>query len=129
MWKGITNITRQQCIEFGQVAATAVLAASLYFRDFPLAAVALLLLLITLLAPRLFYPLAVIWFGIAKVLGEVNIRILLTLVFMLVVVPVGIWRKWRGKDTLQLRRFKKDKASVMDIRNHIYTKEDLQHTF
>lgn len=129
MWKGFTNITRQQCIEFGQVAAVAVLVAALYFRDFRVVAVALFVLLITLLAPRLFYPLAVIWFGIAKVLGEVNIRILLTLVFVLVVVPVGIWRKWRGKDTLQLRRFKKDKASVMDIRNHVYTKEDLQHTF
>jgi membrane protein implicated in regulation of membrane protease activity len=129
MWKGITNITWQQCIEFGQVAATAVLTAALYFRDFRLVAVALLLLLITMLAPRLFYPLTIAWFGIGKVLGEVNIRILLTLVFILVVVPVGIWRKWRGKDTLQLRRFKKEKETVMDIRNHVYTKEDLQHTF
>ncbi|MEI3801406.1 MULTISPECIES: SxtJ family membrane protein [unclassified Chitinophaga] len=129
MWKGFTNITRQQCIEFGQVAATALLVAALYFRDFRLVAVALPVLLITMLAPRLFYPLAVTWFGLAKVLGEINIRILLTLVFVLVVVPVGIWRKWRGKDALQLRRFKKEKTSVMDIRNHVYTKEDLLHTF
>jgi hypothetical protein len=75
------------------------------------------------------YPLAVVWFGLAKVLGEINVRILLTLVFIVVVIPVGMWRKWMRKDTLQLRRFKKDKGSVMDIRNHVYTKEDLQHTF
>lgn len=129
MWKGITHISRQQCMEFGQVAAAAVLAASLYYRDFRLVTVALLLLFITLLAPRLLYPLAVVWFGGAKVLGEINVRILLTLVFILVVIPVGMWRKWMRKDTLQLRRFKKDKGSVMDIRNHVYTKEDLQHTF
>lgn len=129
MWKGITQISRQQCAEFGQVAAAALLAASLYYHDFRLVAVALLLLLITLLAPRLFYPLAVLWFGLAKVLGEINVRILLTLVFIVVVIPIGIWRKWSGKDTLRLRRFKKDKGSVMDIRNHVYTKEDLQHTF
>jgi hypothetical protein len=125
----ITNIKRQQCIEFGQVASLAMLVAALYFRDFRMVAVALILLLITLLAPRLFYPLAIIWFAIAKILGEINIRILLTLVFLLVVVPVGIWRKWRGKDTLQLHSFKKEKGSVMVIRNHVYTKEDLQHTF
>ena len=129
MWKGIIPISRQQCIEFGQVAAAAMLAASLYYRDFRLVAVALLLLLITLLAPRLLYPLALLWFGGAKVLGEINVRILLSLVFILVVVPVGLWRKWRGKDPLQLRRFKKDKETVMVIRNHVYTKEDLQHTF
>lgn len=116
-------------MEFGQVAAAAMLAASLYYRDFRLVIAALLLLLIILLAPRLLYPLALLWFGLAKVLGEINVRILLTLVFILVVIPMGLWRKWRGKDTLQLRRFKKDEGSVMDIRNHVYTKEDLQHTF
>ncbi|WP_142686703.1 SxtJ family membrane protein [Chitinophaga polysaccharea] len=129
MWKGFTPISGQQCMEFGQVATAAMLAASLYYRDFRLVIAALLLLLIILLAPRLLYPLALLWFGLAKVLGEINVRILLTLVFILVVIPVGLWRKWRGKDTLQLRRFKKDKGSVMDIRNHVYTKEDLQHTF
>lgn len=129
MWKGIKHITPQQCRESGQVAAVALLAASLYYHDFRLVAMVLPILLITLLAPRLLYPLALLWFGGAKVLGEINVRILLSLVFILVVIPVGMWRKWRGKDTLQLRRFKKDKASVMVIRKHLYTKEDLQHTF
>ncbi|SEW49718.1 SxtJ family membrane protein [Chitinophaga arvensicola] len=129
MWKNIGNITRQQCIEFGQVATLAMLVAALYRHDFHLVAAALVLLAITLVLPRLFYPLAVIWFGLAKILGEINIRVLLTLVFVLVVVPVGLIRKWRGKDTLQLRRFKKGTASVMDIRNHVYTKEELRHTF
>jgi len=129
MWKGMTNITRQQCMEFGQVATLAALVCCLYFHDFRLGTVALILLAITLLLPRLFYPLAVIWFALAKILGEINIRVLLTLVFVIVVLPVGLIRKWRGKDTLQLRRFKKGSASVMDIRNHVYTKEDLRHTF
>jgi membrane protein implicated in regulation of membrane protease activity len=106
-----------------------MLVTALYRHDFRLVTAALLLLVITLLLPRLFYPLAVIWFGLAKLLGEINIRVLLTLVFVLVVVPVGLVRKWRGKDTLQLRRFKKGTASVMDIRNHVYTKEELRHTF
>jgi len=129
MWKNSSNITRQQCVEFGQVATLAMLVTALYRHDFRLVTAALLLLVITLLLPRLFYPLAVIWFGLAKLLGEINIRVLLTLVFVLVVVPVGLVRKWRGKDTLQLRRFKKGTASVMDIRNHVYTKEELRHTF
>lgn len=129
MWKEMTNITRQQCVEFGQVATLAALVCCLYFHDFRLVSVALVLLAITLLLPRLFYPLAVIWFALAKILGEINIRVLLTLVFVIVVLPVGLIRKWRGKDTLQLRRFKKGSASVMDIRNHVYTKEALKHTF
>jgi Saxitoxin biosynthesis operon protein SxtJ len=122
-------ITRQQCIEFGQVAALAAIIGALYDRNFHWVAVALGVLAVTILVPRLFYPLAWGWFGLSKILGEINIRVLLTLVFLLVVLPVGLWRKLRGKDTLQLRRFKKDDASVMVVRDHLYTKESLRHTF
>lgn len=122
-------ITRQQCIEFGQVAVMAAIVAALYYRNFQLASLALGLILITIIVPKLFYPLAWCWFGLSKVLGEINIRVLLTLVFVLVVLPVGLWRKLRGRDSLQLRRFKKGKESVMVVRDHLYTKEDLQHTF
>jgi hypothetical protein len=122
-------ITRQQCIEFGQVAVLAAIVAALYYRNFNWVSLALLVLGITILLPRLFYPLALVWFGFSKILGEINIRVLLTLVFVLVVLPVGLWRKLRGRDSLQLRRFKKDDASVMVVRDHLYTKEDLRHTF
>lgn len=129
MQKSSAVITRQQCIEFGQVVVLAAIVAALYYRNFQLVALALVALAITILVPRLFHPLAWIWFGFSKILGEINIRILLTLVFVLVVLPVGLWRKRRGRDSLLLRRFKKDDASVMVVRNHLYTKEDLQHTF
>ncbi|HEY9259168.1 SxtJ family membrane protein [Chitinophaga sp.] len=122
-------ITRQQCIEFGQVAVLAAIVAALYYRHFQWVSVALMLLAITIIVPRLFYPMAWVWFGFSKILGEINIRVMLTLVFVLVVLPVGLWRKLRGRDSLQLRRFKKDDASVMVVRDHLYMKEDLQHTF
>ena len=124
-----TVITRQQCIEFGQVAVLAAIVAALYDRNFHWVSLALVVIAITILLPRLFYPLAWVWFGFSKILGEINIRVLLTLVFVLVVLPVGLWRKLRGRDSLQLRRFKKDDASVMIVRDHLYTKEELRHTF
>jgi len=123
------TVNRQQCIEFGQVATLAAIAAALYTHDFLYVQLSLPVLLITLLQPGWLYPLAWIWLGAAKLLGVVNIHILLTLVFIVVVVPVGLWRKLRGRDTLQLQQFKKDNTTVMVVRNHVYTKSDLQHTF
>lgn len=122
-------VNRQQCIEFGQVATLVAIIAALYTRDFLYAQLALPVLLITLLQPGWLYPLAWIWLGAAKLLGAVNVRILLTLVFIVVLVPVGLWRKLRGRDTLQLQQFKKDDTTVMVVRNHVYTKADLEHTF
>jgi hypothetical protein len=123
------KVSRQQCTEFGQVAVLAAVAAALYYRQFHFVSAALILTLLTILAPKVFYPLALLWFGLSKILGEINIRVLLTLVFVVVVVPVGWWRRLRGKDGLQLRQFKKGRGSVMIKRDHWYTKEDLRHTF
>ena len=69
------------------------------------------------------------WLAFAEILGMINIRILLGILFFLFVVPVGLWRRWRGIDNLQLRQFKKSKGSVMISRDHEYTREDLLHTF
>ena len=123
------KVSRQQCTEFGQVAVFAAIAAALYYRNFHFVSAALVLILLTILAPKVFYPLALLWFGLLKILGEINIRVLLTLVFVLMVLPVGLWRKLCGKDSLQLRQFKKGSGSVMVKRDHLYTKEDLRHTF
>lgn len=69
------------------------------------------------------------WLAFAEILGTINLRILLGILFVLLVVPVGLWRRWRGIDNLQLRQFKKSRRSVMLNRDHEYTREDLLHTF
>lgn len=69
------------------------------------------------------------WLAFAEILGMINIRILLGILFVLLVIPVGLWRRWRGIDSLRLRQFKKGKGSVMVNRDHEYTRDDLLHTF
>jgi hypothetical protein len=54
---------------------------------------------------------------------------LLYLVFALVVVPVGLIRRWTGKDSLHLKDFKQNRTSVWEKRDHTYTAEDLQKPF
>ncbi|QXD16338.1 DUF4407 domain-containing protein [Rhodocaloribacter litoris] len=56
------------------------------------------------LAPRLFRPLYRAWMGLALVLGFVMTRVVLTLVFYLVVTPIGLLLRLFGRDPLQRRR-------------------------
>jgi hypothetical protein len=84
---------------------------------------------LALLVPRLFYPLAKVWFGLALVLGWFSSRILLAVIFFLLVTPVGVVRRWMGKDRLMLRHFKKSNCSVMIRRNHRFSAEDLRRPF
>jgi hypothetical protein len=59
------------------------------------------LLLAGLTVPALLRPLYRAWMGLALVLGYVMTRVLLTLVFFLLVVPIGLGMRWTGKDPLQ----------------------------
>ncbi|PRX53819.1 SxtJ family membrane protein [Flagellimonas meridianipacifica] len=84
---------------------------------------------LVLLLPKFFQPLAFLWFGLGKVLGLVSTRVLLTITFFLLVIPVGYIRKLLGKDELRLKRFKKSRESVFFVREHVFGPDDLKNTF
>lgn len=133
---GKVQITRRENVEFGLVAILVSLFLALRASGgfdasgghaCILAAFGLTVL--TIVVPRIFYPFAVIWFGLSRVLGRVSSAVLLTLVFGVIVVPAGLVRKWRGIDPLRIREFKRGEGSVLIPRNHVYVKEDLSKTF
>jgi hypothetical protein len=62
------------------------------------------LVLLGLAAPVLLRPVYRVWMGLAVVLGYVMTRVLLTLVFFLVVTPIGLLRRALGHDTMRRRR-------------------------
>jgi hypothetical protein len=64
--------------------------------------VGLLLVVPGLLVPRLLGPVERAWMGLAAVLGAVNTRIILTLVYVLVVTPIA-WLRRLGGDPLERR--------------------------
>jgi hypothetical protein len=53
--------------------------------------------------------------------------IMMSIVFFVIVTPVGLVRRMLGRDPLKLRQFKKGKQSVMKDRDHQYTAEDFLH--
>ena len=61
------------------------------------------LVLLGLVAPAVLRPAFRVWMGLAVVLGFVMTRVLLTLVFVLLVVPIGLALRLAGKDLLRLR--------------------------
>lgn len=62
------------------------------------------LVLLGLVAPEKLRPVYRVWMGLAVVLGYVMTRVLLTLVFFLVVTPIGLLRRVLGHDTMRRRR-------------------------
>lgn len=127
--KVFAKVTKKQSMEFGQVTVLACTFFALYLKEQNFIIAAFILSFLTIVVPYIFYPLAVCWFGLSEILNAVSSRILLGVVFTFIVIPVGLARKLLGKDSLKLKQFKKSNESVMVSRDHLYTEEDLLHTF
>jgi multisubunit Na+/H+ antiporter MnhG subunit len=90
---------------------------------------AIILLLLTMTAPQVFRPLAVLWFGLSHVMGNVVSKVILTIIFFVLVTPVGLIRRGLGKDSMQLRKWKQDTDSVMVVREGAIRPEDLDNPY
>lgn len=72
--------------------------------------VAGVLVLPALVWPPLLYPLFRVWMAVGHVMGWVNTRVILGLVFFLMVTPIGLVMRLLGKDPMT-RGFEPDKDS------------------
>lgn len=90
---------------------------------------AIILLLVTMAAPQVFKPLARLWFGLSHVMGNVVSRVVLTIIFFVIVTPIGLLRRWAGKDAMQLKKWKQDTTSVLITREGVIRPEDLANPY
>ena len=64
----------------------------------------------------------IIWMQLAKVLGYINSRIILSVLFFLLLSPLAFFRKLFQRKQATPQSLK----SFFTTRNHVFTKEDLQ---
>ena len=124
-----TKISKQQARDTGMAIVLVLLLIGLFSEDLFPVKIAIVALIITMTIPLLYKYIAVIWFGLSHLLGTVVSKILLTIIFFLVVVPVGLIRRLFGYDTLKLKEFKKGTESVMQVRNILFSKNDIDKPF
>jgi multisubunit Na+/H+ antiporter MnhG subunit len=86
-------------------------------------------LLVVMTCPVVFRPFARGWFALSNLLGAIVSRCLLTVLFLVLVVPVGRIRRALGNDAMQKKRWNKDKTSVFRSRDHEFTAQDLEHPY
>jgi len=79
---------------------------------------------IILIAPILIYPFTFLWLNLSDLLGKVLSKVILIVIFIVMVCPVAIYRRALGKDTLLIKKFKKDNKSVFTVRDHTFGKSD-----
>ena len=86
-------------------------------------------LILNMIAPQIFYPIAYIWFGLAQMLGTIVSKILLFVIFSIIVLPVALLRRLLGKDTLLLKKWNTNSDSVFKTRDHLFSSSDIEKPY
>ena len=87
------------------------------------------IILITMLIPSVLYPIAIVWFTLSNFLGFFISKIILSVIFIILIIPFGLIRRLFGKDNLRLGQFKVSKKSVLINKNHTFTRKDIIKPF
>jgi len=125
----MVKLTSKHHTEAGIVFAMLLIIAgfwtdtSMYFK------LAFAALFLALAVPKIFLPFTFLWFNLSQVLGFITSRVILTVIYLAMIVPVSFFRKMAGKDTLMLRGFKKSVDSVFIHRDITFGKQHLNNTY
>ncbi|MEW6387391.1 MAG: hypothetical protein AB1491_07740 [Thermodesulfobacteriota bacterium] len=125
----LTGATPDQCRDTG-LALVLICLLVAYFGQRPqLIPWALILLILAMVWPSIFRPLAGPWFGLSHLLGGVASKVILTVLFFGLVLPIGWVRRRLGADPLQLQQWKKATGSVFHVRQGPVQPEDLEKPY
>lgn len=123
------KITAEQCKDSGLALVLICLICFQFFKLQPLLLLAIIFLVITMTYPPVFKPFARLWFALSTALGTVVSKLILALLFFLLVMPIGLLRRAMGKDSMQLKEWKKGDGSVFRKRDHRFVADDLDHPY
>ena len=124
-----TKISNTQAKDTGMAMVLILLLVAAFTHDFGWMRAAVIVLIVDMIWPMVFYPVAVVWLGLSHIIGTVVSKILLSVIFVVLVTPVGLLRRAMSRDSLQLKAFKRDRASVMKVRNHVFVPADIEKPY
>ncbi len=125
-----TSLSRSQLVDAGMAFTLLALIALWLLPDRRwLLGLAAMLLLVTMTVPAVLSPVARAWYALSHALGAVMSRVLLSVVFVVVVVPIG-WAVQRlGSDPMGRRSFRRREGSLFVERRRTYTASDLTNPY
>ena len=123
------TISKKEASDTGMAMTLICLLLGYFTKKLIYYKIAVPVLVMNMAFPMFYYPFAMLWLGLTNLLGIVVSRVLLSVVYFLFLLPVGMIRRSMGRDSLNLRGFKKDKSSVMITRDIQFTAQDIKNPF
>lgn len=86
-------------------------------------------LLLTMTIPGVFLPISYLLQGFSRLMERLVSKVILSLVFFLVICPVGLLRRLAGYDSMAVKQWQAGRGSVFKERRHCYEAKELERLF
>ena len=123
------RLSREKLVDAGSALALIFLIFGFFTGNTLFYKLAIPVIIINMVFPRLLYPFALLWYGLSNFLGIVISRMILTIIYVIIIIPMGLARRLMGKDALDLKQFKKNRSSVLKYRNYTFSSKDLEYPY
>lgn len=123
------KMTPEKCKDAGLALVLIGLICYQFWQSSLIMLLTIIFLLAAMTYPPIFWPFAKVWFALSTLLGTVISKIFLTVLFIIMVLPVGLVRRAMGKDVMQVKSWKKSNDSVFRVRDHDFSAQDLEHPY
>jgi hypothetical protein len=124
----ITRFTTKEQTDTGLALVLILIMAAWYFQNWWMVLASGIACFFTILWPRVFSILTRIWFGFSFYMGLVMTTVILTLIYFLMVSPLGWLKNLFNKDALSRNLFIEKKSSLIDHKIS-YSPSDLENPF
>jgi len=125
----LDTITAEKCKDSGLALVLICLICYQAWKLSFLILLAIALLLVAMTYPLAFKPFARFWFALSTAVGTVVSKIILTMLFFIMVFPVGLLRRIMGKDAMKIKSWRNGKGSVFRTREHRFVAGDMDHPY
>ena len=125
----INKLTRTKVLETISILALACVAIGLIFGFKGLLYIALILLVIGNFFKGLSIKIASVWLKFAYFVGNINSKIILTLIFFLFLTPIAILYRAVKGDFMKIRRSNNPSRSYWIEKNQKYKSKDLENVW
>jgi hypothetical protein len=123
------TITRSQAKDTGMAMVLICLLIAFIWDKPQFFKIAIPVLVMNMIFPGFYRPVAKIWLGLSSLLGTIMSRVLLSVIFFIIVTPVGLLRRILGFDSLKLKKWKKGKESVFKARDHTFESKEIENPY
>ncbi len=116
---------------YGSGLASLLIILIVYFftRNTTLLYVCFGVIILLMVWPRPFRYFGMLWLSFGELLGFVVGRLLLTIIYGLLVIPIGLFVRKKIRRNMQLFSFYASKQSAFKQRDHVFSEKDFEKPF